>query len=210
MQQKEIIQCPIWVDEPLHHLQQARAVSGPQSNRWRTQSMFPTRILTEDACYRDLGKRKEEELQSELTILNRSFPDPTEYSWQKIQLLGVGVWICPGTAQRIKDKLLTRAVSRIKSSTWLQTLKHTLNYFLQKNTLPPMHSNAEQLFWVLRYFHVHAGFIPLVQTFSKIRSMAPSNLSGVSISRSIICWVKVWNFWGVSLFRILLTLRSNS
>lgn len=42
--------------------------------------MFLTQILTEDACYRDLGKRKEEELQFELTILNRSFPDPTEYS----------------------------------------------------------------------------------------------------------------------------------
>ena len=42
--------------------------------------MFPTQILTEDARYRDLGKRKEEELQSELTILNRSFPDPTEHS----------------------------------------------------------------------------------------------------------------------------------
>lgn len=204
MQHKEIIQCSVWKDEPLHYLQQARAVSGPQNNRWRTQSMFPTQILTEDARYRDLGKRKEEELQSELTILNRSFPDPTEHSWQKIQLLGVGVWICPGTAQRIKDR-------NYWQEQFLETtLKHTLNYFLQKNTLAPTHAHAEQLFWVSRYFHVHAVFIPLVQTFSKIRSMAPSNLSGVSISRSIICWVKVWNFWGVSLFRILLTLRNNS
>ena len=147
MQHKEIIRCPIWVEEPLHHLQQARAVSGPQ-------------ILTEDACYRDLGKRKEEELQSELTILNKSFPDPTEYSWQKIQLLGVGSldmsWNC---TKNQRQKLLTRAVSRINSSTWLQTLKHTLNYFLQKNTLAPTHTHAEQLFWVLRYFHVHACYV---------------------------------------------------
>lgn len=113
MQHKEIIQCSVWKDEPLHYLQQARAVSGPQNNRWRTQSMFPTQILTEDARYRDLGKRKEEELQSELTILNRSFPDPTEHSWQKIQLLGVGVWITSwNCTKNQRQKLLTRAVSR--------------------------------------------------------------------------------------------------
>lgn len=50
----------------------------------------------------------------------------------------------------------------------------------------------------------------MLPTFSNIRSIAPSNRSGVSISKSMICCVNVWNFWGVNLFKILLTLRSIS
>ena len=157
-------------------------------------------------------KRKEEELQYELTILNRSFPWPycmstpdrntTPWCWTLDMF-----WNC---TKSHRQKLLTREVSRINSRTWLQTLKHTFKLFPSKEYSGTHACTCWTTFWVLRYFHVHAVFIPLVQTFSKIRSMAPSNLSGVSISRSIICWVKVWNFWGVSLFRILLTLRNKS
>ena len=156
------------------------------------------------------GKRKSYNMSWPSSI--DLFSDPTAWVLlTEIQLLGVGLWICSETAQRVtREKLLTRAVSRINFSTGLQTLKHTFKLFPSKEYSGTHACTCWTTFCILTYFHVHAVFIPLVQTFSKIRSMAPSNLSGVSISSSIICWVKVWNFWGVSLFRILLTLRNNS
>ena len=117
-------------------------------------------------------------------------------------------WNCTNSH---RQKLLTRAFSRINSSTWLQTLKHTFKLFPSKEYSGTHAHTCWTTLLSLKIFSCPCCvLIPLVQTFSKIRSTAPSNLSGVSISRSIICWVKVWNVWGVSLFRILLTLRKNS
>lgn len=45
--------------------------------------------------------------------------------------------------------------------------------------------------------------------FSKVRSMTPFSLSSVSIVSSVTCFISCWNFWGVSLLRMLRT-RLNS